>query len=31
MIKSDGALMRMNIKGAACSDLLELGKAFLGN
>lgn len=31
MIKRDGAVMRMQLKGAACSDLLELGKAFLGN
>jgi len=29
MIKRDGAVMRMNIKGAASSDFLELGKAFL--
>lgn len=31
MIKRDGAVMRMNIKGAACWDFLELGKAFLGS
>ena len=31
IIKSDGAVMRMRLKGAACCDLLELGKAFLGN
>ena len=31
MIKRDGAVMRMNIKGGACSDFLELGKAFLGS
>lgn len=31
MIKSDGAVMRMHLKGSTCSDLLELGKAFLGN
>jgi hypothetical protein len=28
MIKSDGSVMRMHVKGAACSDLVELGKAF---
>ena len=28
MIKSDGSVMRMHIKGSACSDLMELGKAF---
>ena len=28
MIKDDGSLMRMHIRGAACSDLIELGKAF---
>jgi hypothetical protein len=28
MIKSDGSVMRMRVKGAACSDLVELGKAF---
>lgn len=31
VIKRDGALMRIHLKGAARSDLLELGKAFLGN
>lgn len=30
VIKNDGSAMRMHIKGADCSDLLELGKAFLG-
>jgi hypothetical protein len=30
VIKNDGSLMRMHIKGADCSDLLELGKAILG-
>ena len=29
MIKRDGVVMRMHIKGACCSDLLELGKGFL--
>lgn len=28
MIKRDGSVMRMHIKGSADSDLLELGKAF---
>jgi hypothetical protein len=31
MIKSDGAVVRMHLNGATCSDLIELGKAFLGN
>ena len=31
MIKRDGAVMKMSIKGAGCPDLLELGKAFLGS
>jgi hypothetical protein len=31
IIKSDGAVMRMHLKGAVCSDLLELGKAFWDN
>ncbi len=30
VIKNDGSVMRMHIKGADCSDLLELGKAILG-
>ncbi|BBO81121.1 hypothetical protein DSCO28_16870 [Desulfosarcina ovata subsp. sediminis] len=29
MIKSDGSVMRMHIKGAGCLDLMELGRAFL--
>jgi hypothetical protein len=29
MIKTNGSVMRMNVKGATCSDLVELGKAFL--
>lgn len=29
MIKSDGSVMRMHIKGAGCLDVVELGKAFL--
>ena len=29
MIKTNGSVMRMRVKGAACSDLVELGKAFL--
>lgn len=29
MIKSDGSVMKMNVKGAGWSDLVELGKAFL--
>lgn len=28
MIKSDGSIMRMHIKGSTGSDLIELGKAF---
>jgi len=28
MIKSDGSVMRIHAKGAACSDLMELGKTF---
>ena len=28
MIKRDGSVMRMHIKGSGCSDLIELGKAF---
>jgi hypothetical protein len=28
MIKSDGSVMRMHVKGAGCLDLVELGKAF---
>ena len=31
MTKSDGVVMRMHLNGATCSDLIELGKAFLGN
>ena len=31
MIKPDGAVMKIQIKGATRWDLLELGKAFLGN
>ena len=29
MIKSDGSVMRMHVKGAGCFDLVELGRAFL--
>lgn len=29
MIKSDGSVMRMHVKGADCFDLMELGRAFL--
>jgi hypothetical protein len=29
MIKTDGSVMRAHVKGAACSDLVALGKAFL--
>ena len=29
MIKSDGSVMRMHVKGAGCLDVLELGRAFL--
>jgi hypothetical protein len=29
MIKSDGAVMRVHVKGADCLDLVELGRAFL--
>ena len=29
MIKSDGSVMRMHVKGADCFDLVELGRAFL--
>ena len=29
MIKSDGSVMRMHVKGADSSDLVELGNAFL--
>ena len=29
MIKSDGSVMRMHVKGAGCLNLVELGKAFL--
>ena len=29
MIKSDGSVMRMHLKGAGCFDLLELAKSFL--
>lgn len=28
MIKSDGSVMRIHVKGAACFDLIELGKTF---
>jgi hypothetical protein len=28
MIKRDGSVMRVHVKGATCSDLVELGKAF---
>jgi hypothetical protein len=28
MIKSNGSVMRMHVKGAGCLDLVELGKAF---
>jgi hypothetical protein len=31
MIKSDGSVMRMNVKGAGCSDWVELAKAFLAS
>lgn len=29
MIKSDGSVLRMHVKGAGCMDLVELGRAFL--
>ena len=29
MIKSDGSVMRMHVKGAGCLDVVELGRAFL--
>ena len=29
MIKSDGSVLRMHVKGADCLDLVELGRAFL--
>lgn len=28
MIKADGSVMRMHVKGVACLDLVELGRAF---
>lgn len=28
MIKSDGSVMRMQVRGATCSDLVQLSKAF---
>jgi hypothetical protein len=29
MIKNDGSVMRMHVKGSGCLDLVELGRAFL--
>jgi len=29
MIKRDGSVMRMHVRGATCSDLVQLSKAFL--